>query len=193
MNDVHVARELAGTNADEGESIPVLGIHIRLNLENKTRESRVIRLHLLVAGAAGLGRTGIIEESIQHELHAEVIDGAAKEDGSQLSVQHRGRIEARARAFEHSQFLQDLVPQAYGQLRLDGFVFQIQDLFSLTYDLRIDPPTAERINVPGTTGDHNWTYRIPVLLESLPGHEWTARIAGLVEEYRDRYPETTEA
>lgn len=65
-------------------------------------------------------------------------------------------------------------------------VFQIQDLFALTYDLRIDPPVAERINVPGTVGDHNWTYRIPVTIEALCGHRLGERVKALVSNHRSR-------
>jgi 4-alpha-glucanotransferase len=50
-------------------------------------------------------------------------------------------------------------------------VFQIQDLFALTADLRTADPQAERINVPGTVGPTNWSYRVPVNIEELHEHE----------------------
>jgi 4-alpha-glucanotransferase len=49
-------------------------------------------------------------------------------------------------------------------------IFQIQDLFALTTDLRTANPQAERINVPGTRGPLNWSYRVPVDVEDLPAH-----------------------
>jgi 4-alpha-glucanotransferase len=67
-------------------------------------------------------------------------------------------------------------------------VFQIQDLFSLTYDLRIDPPASERINVPGTVGDHNWLYRIPVTIEYLQTHPLGPEIKLLIKENRPEKP-----
>jgi len=64
-------------------------------------------------------------------------------------------------------------------------VFQIQDLFSLCYDLRRDPAETERINVPGTVGDHNWSYRIPVTIEELREHELGSRVRSLIAAHRD--------
>lgn len=46
-------------------------------------------------------------------------------------------------------------------------MIQIQDLFALTYPLRMDPPDAERINIPGTIAESNWSYRMPVTVEWL--------------------------
>lgn len=67
-------------------------------------------------------------------------------------------------------------------------VFQIQDLFSLTYDLRTEHPSDERINVPGTVGDHNWTYRIPVPIERLRSHELGSRVRDLISAERSDWP-----
>jgi len=64
-------------------------------------------------------------------------------------------------------------------------VFQIQDLFSLCYDLRRDPAGAERINVPGSVGDHNWSYRIPVTIEELREHDLGHTIRSLVATHRN--------
>jgi 4-alpha-glucanotransferase len=47
-------------------------------------------------------------------------------------------------------------------------IFQMQDLFALITDLRSADPQAERINIPGTTGPLNWSYRVPVDIEDLP-------------------------
>jgi len=40
-------------------------------------------------------------------------------------------------------------------------VFQIQDLLHLSTKWYAEDPTSERINVPGTYNDFNWTYRLP--------------------------------
>lgn len=45
-------------------------------------------------------------------------------------------------------------------------VFQLQDLFSLTEDLRLDNPKEERINIPGDA-NHYWRFRMHVPLEDL--------------------------
>ena len=40
-------------------------------------------------------------------------------------------------------------------------VFQIQDLLHLSNKWYAEDPASERINVPGTDNDFNWTYRLP--------------------------------
>ncbi|GAB5517791.1 MAG: hypothetical protein RhofKO_00420 [Rhodothermales bacterium] len=55
--------------------------------------------------------------------------------------------------------------------QLDGasklVFFQIQDWLALDASLYLLSPDDERVNVPGTTNDFNWTYRMPVPLEHL--------------------------
>lgn len=60
--------------------------------------------------------------------------------------------------------------------------FQIQDLFTLTNELRTVRPADERINTPGSVSDANWSYVIPLVVESLPEHAITGILAGLVAE-----------
>jgi len=43
-------------------------------------------------------------------------------------------------------------------------VFQIQDLLHLSNHWYAADPAAERINVPGTANDFNWTYRLPATI-----------------------------
>ena len=46
-------------------------------------------------------------------------------------------------------------------------MFQIQDLFAVDPQLRLAAAEEERVNVPGTFNDVNWTYRMPASLEQL--------------------------
>jgi len=46
-------------------------------------------------------------------------------------------------------------------------VFQIQDLLHLSPKWYSDDPSSERINVPGTYNDINWTYRLPATIEEI--------------------------
>lgn len=50
-------------------------------------------------------------------------------------------------------------------------VFQIQDLLALSNAYRLPNEEDERINIPGTYNDFNWTYRIPIPLETLISDE----------------------
>ncbi|MDR3019491.1 MAG: 4-alpha-glucanotransferase [Treponema sp.] len=46
-------------------------------------------------------------------------------------------------------------------------VFQIQDLLHLSNNWYAKDPAKERINVPGTLNDFNWTYRLPARIEEI--------------------------
>ena len=46
-------------------------------------------------------------------------------------------------------------------------VFQIQDLLHLSPNWYAADPALERINVPGTCNDFNWTYRLPATIEEI--------------------------
>ncbi|MDR1930917.1 MAG: 4-alpha-glucanotransferase, partial [Treponema sp.] len=48
-------------------------------------------------------------------------------------------------------------------------VFQIQDLLHLSQKWYAADPASERINVPGTANEFNWTYRLPADIETLRG------------------------
>jgi 4-alpha-glucanotransferase len=50
-------------------------------------------------------------------------------------------------------------------------VFQIQDLLHLSNKWYAEDPASERINVPGTSNEFNWTYRIPVSIEEISKDE----------------------
>jgi 4-alpha-glucanotransferase len=50
-------------------------------------------------------------------------------------------------------------------------VAQIQDYLALTEDLRLPDPADERVNVPGTVGPTNWSYRIPVSIAAMARHD----------------------
>ncbi len=55
------------------------------------------------------------------------------------------------------------VAEARSRLR----VFQIQDLLHLSDRWYADDPASERINVPGSVNDFNWTYRLPAPIDEI--------------------------
>jgi 4-alpha-glucanotransferase len=57
-------------------------------------------------------------------------------------------------------------------------MFQVQDLLDLDQDLWAADPGTDRINVPGTVTEQNWTWRMPVSVEEL------SRRTGLCEKIR---------
>ncbi|MCL2244363.1 MAG: 4-alpha-glucanotransferase [Treponema sp.] len=46
-------------------------------------------------------------------------------------------------------------------------VFQVQDLLHLSNKWYSKDPASERINVPGTVNNFNWSYRLPALIEDI--------------------------
>ncbi|HOG69429.1 MAG TPA: 4-alpha-glucanotransferase, partial [Fibrobacteraceae bacterium] len=46
-------------------------------------------------------------------------------------------------------------------------ILPIQDYFGLSSQFSMISPELERINIPGTVGPHNWSYRIPCTVEDL--------------------------
>jgi len=46
-------------------------------------------------------------------------------------------------------------------------IFQIQDLLHLSNKWYSEDPAQERINIPGTYNDFNWTYRLPAPIEEI--------------------------
>jgi 4-alpha-glucanotransferase len=70
-------------------------------------------------------------------------------------------------------------------------MFQIQDLFALSEDLRAEDPADERVNIPGTTNGFNWSYRLPVGIESLTDNTaFNTKIRALLEDRRSAEPKT---
>lgn len=66
-------------------------------------------------------------------------------------------------------------------------ILPIQDFFALSNQFYSVPASEERVNVPGTVGPHNWSYRIPCKVEELPD-AWTLNfeIRNLVNERKNR-------
>jgi 4-alpha-glucanotransferase len=50
-------------------------------------------------------------------------------------------------------------------------IFQIQDLLHLSHRWYADDPASERINIPGTCSEFNWTYRLPAAISELAKDE----------------------
>jgi len=46
-------------------------------------------------------------------------------------------------------------------------VFQVQDLLHLSNKWYSSDPSSERVNVPGTSNNFNWTYRLPAQIEEI--------------------------
>lgn len=63
------------------------------------------------------------------------------------------------------------VMTALGRTGSALLMYQLQDFLAFDPELLAENPEDERINVPGTYNDRNWTYRMPVDLEALSANE----------------------
>jgi 4-alpha-glucanotransferase len=69
--------------------------------------------------------------------------------------------------------------------RARACVFQIQEFFALTTHYRLTNPEDERINVPGTVREENWTYKMPVGVEELCRETaFSRKLSHLISTYR---------
>ena len=46
-------------------------------------------------------------------------------------------------------------------------ILPVQDYFALSSTLSEIPAEEERVNIPGTVGGNNWTYRLPLTVDDL--------------------------
>lgn len=66
-------------------------------------------------------------------------------------------------------------------------MFQLQDFLALEPEFRVSDPAGERVNVPGTVSDDNWSYRTPFRIEELAAHEsFKTKIRTLLKTRRER-------
>ena len=102
VGDLHVAFELAADDADETHSVAMARVHVGLDLEDKAGEAFVGGLDdAAIGGHAWLGWRGEFEEAVEEHLHAEVVAGAAKEDGGEFAAVDLGAVVGMACAVEH--------------------------------------------------------------------------------------------
>ncbi len=67
-------------------------------------------------------------------------------------------------------------------------VLQLQELLDLDPELWSPDPHADRVNVPGTVADTNWTWRMPLTMESLAGRTGLAERLRAMIDGRGRRP-----
>jgi len=66
-------------------------------------------------------------------------------------------------------------------------MFQIQDIMDLDQELWSPDPRMDRINVPGTVNDQNWTWRMPLGIQALAKRDGlAATVRALVAPRRER-------
>jgi hypothetical protein len=85
--ELHAALEAAGADAQEGDAVAVLGVHVGLDLEHEAGELRLVRLHLARRRPAAIGAGDRVDHRVEQALHAEVVDRRAEEHRRLLARQ----------------------------------------------------------------------------------------------------------
>ena len=79
-------------------------------------------------------------------------------------------IEPKADAIARSEFTPEVaekILQASAGSASQWFIPPLQDFLYMDKGLWLEKASDERINIPGTVTEFNWTYRLPVSLEEL--------------------------
>ncbi len=113
VEDIHVPLELAGDDADEGDAIPVLRVHVCLDFENEGGKFFRGRIDGMGVAFPWQRRRGELEETVEQELNAEVVSGGAEEHRSEIPGEDFIDIEVRTRAFEEFEFIANLVVSGF--------------------------------------------------------------------------------
>ena len=82
---------------------------------------------------------------------------------------------------EHAASLMELIARSASRFA----VYPIQDILALSEKLRPADPKSERINIPGTVGIGNWSYRVPPSIdEILADKKLAAKVRALAKARR---------
>ena len=72
---LHALGVFAGGDAEKSDAVAVLGVHVRLNLEDKSGEWRLIRIDDARRGFARARRRRVLDKVIEQLAHSEIVDG----------------------------------------------------------------------------------------------------------------------
>jgi hypothetical protein len=96
----------------------MLWIHVGLDLEDESRQLGLIRQDFAGRGLARLRRWRMLDEKIQQQLHAEVVDGRAEEHRRLLARAVGRDIERLRRTLHQFELLAHLAQHVCADARL---------------------------------------------------------------------------
>ena len=95
---LHAARKPARADAQEGDAVAMVGIHVRLDLEDEAAHGGLVRRDRALLGRARLRRRRIGRQALDQVAHAEIAERAAEQNRRQVALAERGEVEgARSR------------------------------------------------------------------------------------------------
>ena len=97
VEGLHAGLETARADAHEGDAVAVLRIHVGLDLEHEAGELVLVRVDLARGGGARARRGRMLDEEIQQQLHAEVVDRRTEEHRRLLAGEDRRPCRTDAR------------------------------------------------------------------------------------------------
>jgi len=80
---VHIPLELAGADFQKSDAGAVIGVHVRVNLEDEAAELLLVRVYRTLDGLHGTRRRGDLDEAVQQLLYTEVVQRGAEKDRRQ--------------------------------------------------------------------------------------------------------------
>ena len=105
LQGLHAGVEAAGADAQKGDAVAVLRIHVRLDLEHEAREGFLIRRHFSRGGGAWLGRRRVFDEKVEQQLHAEVVHRRTEEHRCLFAGQVGRLVERMRRTLHEFEFV----------------------------------------------------------------------------------------
>ena len=118
MQVVPVAFEAARTDLEEGDAVAVVGIHVRMDLEDEAGHLRLGRLDRARLCRRRTGRGGDAEEAFEQLADAEVVHGRPEEDGGHLAAKVGLAVERIVDPLDQL----DILPELGGVFRTDAGV-----------------------------------------------------------------------
>mmetsp|Transcript_24838 Transcript_24838/g.63009 ORF Transcript_24838/g.63009 Transcript_24838/m.63009 type:complete len:369 (-) Transcript_24838:144-1250(-) len=114
MEDLHVLVEPAAAHPDKRDAVPVLWVHVCLELEHKAGELLVVGGDRELAVGAGRGGQGEVDEAVQERLNPEIVVPAAKPHRGLLLRPHQLHVEGVNDLVENLELLLEVVQQVFG-------------------------------------------------------------------------------
>src|SRR5262249_16304307 len=102
--------------------VPVLRIHVCLNLEHKTRECRICRRDGAAVAVAPSRTRGKLKEAVEKHLHAEVVHCAAEKNRREFACLNFTDVELPPQAVEQLEVVAHSSIDVGSQRLTNGFV-----------------------------------------------------------------------
>src|SRR5690554_3446218 len=116
---------MTGANLDKSQSVAVVGIHIGVDLKYKAAEFIFIGLHNTCFGLRGAGRGRDFQESMQELAHPKVVEGTAKKDRSQFTLEISFLVELRIHTLHQFQLFAQGFRCIFRNMLQQGFVVDV--------------------------------------------------------------------